>query len=238
LGITNVVGSSQARETDAGVYTRSGPEVAVAATKSFLGQMAVLAMMTVFWGRQRGMSLVMGKRIVEELAKIPNLAREVLKKAPEIERLAQKYQDFKNFWFIGRKYNFPIALEGALKLKEISYLHAEGVCGGELKHGSLALVDENFPTVAICPSDSVYDKMISNIQEVKARNGPVIAIATEGNEEIKKLVDDVIYIPKTLEMLTPMLSIIPLHLFAYHMAVLLGHDVDKPRNLAKSVTVE
>jgi glucosamine--fructose-6-phosphate aminotransferase (isomerizing) len=238
LGITNVVGSSQARETDAGVYTRSGPEVAVAATKSFLGQLAVLAMMTVFWGRQRGMSLVMGKRIVEELAKIPNLAREVLKKAPEIERLAQKYQDFKNFWFIGRKYNFPIALEGALKLKEISYLHAEGVCGGELKHGSLALVDENFPTVAICPSDSVYDKMISNIQEVKARNGPVIAIATEGNEEIKKLVDDVIYIPKTLEMLTPMLSIIPLHLFAYHMAVLLGHDVDKPRNLAKSVTVE
>jgi glucosamine--fructose-6-phosphate aminotransferase (isomerizing) len=195
-------------------------------------------MITVFLGRQREMSLVMGKRIVEELAKIPNLAREVLKKAPEIERLAQKYQDFKNFWFIGRKYNFPTALEGALKLKEISYLHAEGVCGGELKHGSLALVDENFPTIAICPSDSVYDKMISNIQEVKARNGPVIAIATEGNEEIKKLVDDVIYIPKTLEMLTPMLSIIPLHLFAYHMAILLGHDVDKPRNLAKSVTVE
>jgi glucosamine--fructose-6-phosphate aminotransferase (isomerizing) len=152
--------------------------------------------------------------------------------------LAKKYKEFKNFWFIGRKYNFPIALEGALKLKEISYLHAEGVCGGELKHGPLALVDENFPTIAICPSDSVYDKMVSNIQEVKARNGPVIAVATEGNEEIKKLVDDVIYIPKTLEMLTPMLSIIPLHLFAYYMAVLLGRDVDKPRNLAKSCTVE
>jgi glucosamine--fructose-6-phosphate aminotransferase (isomerizing) len=238
LGITNVVGSSQARETDAGVYTRSGPEVAVAATKSFLGQLAVLVMMTVFFGRQREMSLVIGKRIVGELAKLPSLAREVLKKASEIEKLAQKYKEFKNFWFIGRKYNFPIALEGALKLKEISYLHAEGVCGGELKHGPLALVDENFPTIAICPSDSVYDKMISNIQEVKARNGPVIAIATEGNEEIKKIVDGVIYIPKTLEMLTPMLTIIPLHLFAYYMAVLLGHDVDKPRNLAKSVTVE
>jgi len=238
LGITNVVGSSQARETDAGVYIRSGPEVAVAATKSFLGQLAVLAMMTVFFGRQREMSLVMGKRIVEELAKLSSLAREVLKKASEIEKLAKKYKEFKNFWFIGRKYNFPIALEGALKLKEISYLHAEGVCGGELKHGPLALVDENFPTIAICPSDSVYDKMVSNIQEIKARNGPVIAIATEGNEEIKKLVDDVIYIPKTLEMLTPMLTIIPLHLFAYYMAVLLGYDVDKPRNLAKSVTVE
>jgi glucosamine--fructose-6-phosphate aminotransferase (isomerizing) len=180
----------------------------------------------------------MGKRIVSELAKVPNLAREVLKKASEIEKLAKKYKEFKNFWFIGRKYNFPIALEGALKLKEISYLHAEGVCGGELKHGPLALVDENFPTIAICPSDSVYDKMISNIQEIKARNGPVIAIATEGNEGIKRLVDEVIFIPKTLEMLTPMLSIIPLHLFAYYMAVLLGRDVDKPRNLAKSCTVE
>jgi len=238
LGITNVVGSSQARETDAGVYTRSGPEIAVASTKAFLGQVAVLTMMTVFFGRQREMSLVMGKKIVSELSKIPNLAREILKEAQKIENLAKKYKDFKNFFFIGRKYNFPIALEGALKLKEISYLHAEGIAGGELKHGALALIDENFPTIAICPSDSVYDKMISNIQEIKARGGPVIAIATEGNEEIKKIVDDVIYIPKTLEMLTPMLAVIPLHLFAYYMAVLLGKDVDKPRNLAKSVTVE
>jgi glucosamine--fructose-6-phosphate aminotransferase (isomerizing) len=140
--------------------------------------------------------------------------------------------------FIGRKYNFPVALEGALKLKEISYLNAQGYGAGEMKHGPLALIDENFPTIAICPSDSVYDKMISNIEEIKARKGKVIAIATEGNEEIKKLVDDVIYIPKTLEMLTPILSVIPLHLFAYHIAVLLGYDVDKPRNLAKSVTVE
>ena len=238
LGITNVVGSSQARETDAGVYTRSGPEIAVASTKAFLGQLAVLAMITVFLGRQREMSFVVGKRIVSELENLPNLAREILKKSSEIEKLVKKYKNFKNLWFIGRKYNFPIALEGALKLKEISYLHAEGVAGGELKHGPLALVDESFPTIAICPSDSVYDKMVSNIEEVKTRGGPVIAIATKGNNEIEKLVDDVIFIPKTLEMLTPMISIIPLHLFAYYMAILLGRDVDKPRNLAKSVTIE
>jgi len=238
LGITNVVGSTQARETDAGVYIRSGPEIAVASTKAFLGQLATLAMLTVFLGRQRGMSLVMGKRIVSELLKIPNLQRKILKKASEIEKLAKKYKGFKNFFFIGRKYNFPVALEGALKLKEISYLHAEGVGGGELKHGPLALIDENTPTVAICTSDSVYDKIIANIQEIKARKGPIIAIATEGNEEIKKLVDDVVFIPKTLEMLTPMLSVIPLHLFAYYVARELKRDIDKPRNLAKSVTVE
>jgi len=238
LGITNVVGSTQAKETDAGVYTRSGPEIGVASTKVFLGQLTTLAMLTVYLGRQREMALVMGKRIVSELSKLPELAKEILKLAPEIEKLAKKYKDFKNFWFIGRKYNAPVALEGALKLKEISYLHAEGVAGGELKHGSLALIDESFPTIAICPSDSVYEKMISNIEEIKARGGPIIAIATQGNEAIKNLVDDVIYIPKTLEMLTPLLSVIPLHLFAYYMAVLLGCDVDKPKNLAKSVTVE
>ena len=238
IGITNVVGSTQTRETDAGIYIRSGPEIAVASTKAFLGQLATLATLTVYLGRQREMALVMGKRIVSELAKLPGLAKEILKSAPEIEKLAKKYKDYKNFWFIGRKYNYPVALEGALKLKEISYLHAEGVAGGELKHGSLALIDENFPTIAICPSDSVYEKMVSNIQEIKARGGLVIAIATEGNEEIKKIVDEVIYIPKTLEMLTPMLSIIPLHLFAYYMAALLGCDVDKPKNLAKVITVE
>ncbi len=238
IGITNVVGSTQARETDAGVYTRSGPEIAVASTKAFLGQLATLAMFAVYLGRQREMSLVMGKRIVQELVKLPELAQETLKAAPEIEKLAKEYKDFKDFWFIGRKYNYPIALEGALKLKEISYLHAEGVGAGELKHGSIALIDQTFPTVAICPSDSVYDKMVSNIQEVKARGGKVLAVATQGNEDIKKIVDEVIYIPKTLEMLTPVLSVIPLHLFAYYTAVSLGHDVDKPRNLAKSVTVE
>ena len=184
------------------------------------------------------MSLIMGKRIISELSKLPALAKEILKQDSKIKELAEKYKDFKNFWFMGRKYNYPIASEGSLKLKEISYLHAEGIGGGELKHGAIALIDENFPTIAICPSDSVYEKMISNIEEVKARKGPVIAIATQGNEDIKKIADEVIYIPKTLEMLTPILSVIPLHLFAYHLAALLGHDVDKPRNLAKSVTVE
>ncbi|PIS39615.1 MAG: glutamine--fructose-6-phosphate transaminase (isomerizing) [Candidatus Nealsonbacteria bacterium CG08_land_8_20_14_0_20_38_20] len=238
IGITNVVGSSLARETGAGVYIRSGPEIAVASTKAFLGQLATLAMLTVYLGRQRDMSLVTGGRIISELSKLPELSRQLLKSAPQIEKLAKKYSEFKNFCFIGRKYNFPIALEGALKLKEISYLHAEGAAGGELKHGPLALIDENFPTIALCPSDSVYEKMISNIQEIKAREGKVIAIATEGNEEIKEIADDVIFIPKTLEMLTPMLSVISLQLFAYYMAVLLGCDVDKPRNLAKSCTVE
>jgi len=238
LGITNVVGSSQTRETDAGIYTRSGPEIGVASTKSFLGQFTVLAMLMVYLGRQREMSLVTGKRIVSELSKIPDLAKKILSLTQKIEKLTEKYKDFQNFWFIGRKYNFPVALEGALKLKEISYLHAEGMAGGELKHGPLALINENFPTIAICPSDSVYEKMMSNIEEIKARGGPIIAVATEGNEKIKEIVDDVIYIPKTLEVLTPILSVIPFHLFAYYMGVLRGYDVDKPRNLAKSVTVE
>jgi len=238
LGITNVVGSTQTRETDAGIYTRSGPEIAVASTKVFLGQLATLAMLTVYLGRQRDMSLIMGKRIVSELAKMPELAKQVLENSSKIQKIVEKYKDFKNFWFVGRKYNFPIALEGALKLKEVSYIHAEGGASGELKHGPLALIDENFPTIAICPSDSVYDKMISGIEEIKVRKGPVLAIATQGDERIKDLADDVIYIPKTLEMLTPMLSVIPLHLFAYYMAVSLGKDVDKPRNLAKAVSVE
>ncbi len=238
IGITNVVGSTQTRETDAGVYTRSGPEIAVASTKAFLGQLATLSLLAVYLGREREMALVMGKRIVSELIKIPDFIREILRLTPEIKKLAEKYKDYKNFWFIGRKYNYPVALEGALKLKEISYLHAEGTGGGELKHGSLALVDENFPTVAICPADSVYDKMVSNIAEIKAREGLVIAIGTQGNEEIKKLADDTIYIPKTLEMLTPMLSVVPLHLFAYYLALALGRDIDKPRNLAKALTVE
>jgi glucosamine--fructose-6-phosphate aminotransferase (isomerizing) len=238
LGIMNVVGSSLARGTDAGIYIRSGPEIAVASTKAFLGQLAALIMLTLYFGKQKGMPLSIRKEIIFELSKIPDLAKEVLKLAPYIKNIAEKYKNFKNFLFIGRKYSFPIALEGALKLKEISYLHAEGMAGGELKHGPLALIDENFPTIAICPLDSVYDKMVSNIKEIKARGGKVLAIATQGDEEIKKMVDDVIYIPKTLEILTPLLSIIPLHLFAYYMAVLLGYDVDKPRNLAKSVTVE
>ena len=238
LGIINVVGSSIAREVDAGVYNHAGPEIGVAATKSFVSQLTVLALLTVFLGRQRGMSLVMGKRILDELTKISNLTEKVLAQKEKIKKLAEKYRDYKNFLFLGRKYNYPIALEGALKLKEITYIHAEGYPAGEMKHGPIAMIDENFPSVVIAPKDSVYEKMVSNIQEIKARKGKVLAITTEGNEEIEQLADDVIYIPKTLEMLTPILSVIPLQLFSYYAAVLKNLDPDKPRNLAKSVTVE
>ncbi|MCK4787908.1 MAG: glutamine--fructose-6-phosphate transaminase (isomerizing) [Desulfobacteraceae bacterium] len=238
IGITNVVGSTQARETDAGVYTRAGPETGVASTKAFTTQLATLALITLFLGRQRQLSYGIGQSIAKELAKIPGLARKTLEANAQIMELAQKYYDFDNFLYLGRKYNYPIAREGAHKIKETAYIHAEGCHGGEPKHCELALISKDFPSVCIIPNDSVYDKMISNIQEIKARKGPVIAIATEGNREIQDLVDDVIYIPETLEMLTPILSIIPLQLFAYHTAVLRGCEVDKPRNLAKSVTVE
>ncbi len=238
LGIVNTVGSTITRETEAGIYNHAGPEIGVASTKALTSQMTILVLLTLLLGRQRQLSLVMGQRIVKELAAIPELVKKVLGQSSQIKAVAEKYKDFNNFLYLGRKYNYPIALEGALKLKEISYIHAEGYGAGEMKHGPIALIDENFPSVVIVPSDSVYEKMVSNIQEIRARNGKIIAIATEGNEDIKKLVDDVIYIPKTLEMLTPILAVIPLQLFAYHMAVLRGCDVDKPRNLAKSVTVE
>ena len=238
IGITNVVGSSQARETDAGIYTRSGPEIAVASTKAFLGQLSVLSLLAVYLGRKKTMSLAKGKEIIAELEKLPALAKKILKNRDNIKRIVEKYKGSKNFFFLGRKYNASIASEGALKLKEISYLHAEGMPGGELKHGPLALVDKSFPTVAVCTSGSVYEKMIANIEEIKVRNGPVIVVATEGDKEIEKIADDVIFIPETIEMLTPILSVIPLHLFAYYMASILGYNIDKPRNLAKSVTVE
>ncbi|MDO8600938.1 MAG: glutamine--fructose-6-phosphate transaminase (isomerizing) [bacterium] len=238
LGIVNVVGSSIARATDAGVYQHIGPEIGVASTKAFTSQVAILALWTLLLGRARDMSYVMGKRIAEELRQIPDLVRVILQNTDALEALAKKYQPYENFLFLGRKYNYPVALEGALKLKEISYVHAEGYSAGEMKHGPIAMIDKSFPSIVIAPKDSVYEKMISNIQEIRARKGSVIAIATEGDEEIAKMVDDVVYIPKTLEMLTPMLSVIPLQLFAYYFGVLRGHDVDKPRNLAKSVTVE
>jgi len=238
IGIINTVASSLARETEAGIYNHAGPEVGVASTKAFTSQLTILALLTLFLGRQRQLSMVIGQRIARELKRMPELIKEVLKLDGEIKSLAEKYQTYSNFLYLGRKYNYPVALEGALKLKEISYIHAEGYGAGEMKHGPLALIDGNFPTFVICPSDSVYEKVMANIEEVKARKGPVIALATQGNEEIKKIIDDVIYIPKTLEMLTPILSVIPLQLFAYHMGVLRECDVDKPRNLAKSVTVE
>lgn len=238
IGIVNSVGSTIARETDAGVYQHIGPEISVASTKAFTSQVAILALLTLFLGRQRKLSLAEGRKIIGELSKIPELAESILSQSDNIKRIAEKYQNFNNFFYLGRKYNLPTALEGALKLKEIAYVHAEGYGAGEMKHGPIALVDEDFPTVAIALNDSVYEKMISNLQEIKARKGPIIVIATEDDKEIGNLADDVIFIPKTMEMLSPILAAIPLQLFAYYFAVLRGCDVDQPRNLAKSVTVE
>lgn len=238
IGIVNAVGSSIARETDAGIYNHAGPEIGVASTKAFTSQITVLCLLSIFLGRQRNLLQERSKEIIEEISKTPLFVSEILKRHPEIRELAKKYKDYKNFLFLGRKYNYPIALEGALKLKEISYIHAEGYPAGEMKHGPIALIDENFPTFAIAVSDSVYEKMVSSIEEIKVRKGPVLSIATEGNEEIKKIVDDVFYIPKTAEILSPILSVIPFQLFAYYVAHLKGKDIDKPRNLAKSVTVE
>ena len=238
LGIVNVVGSSIARETKAGIYNHAGPEIGVASTKAFVSQISVMALLTLFLGRQRGMSLSLGRKIAEELTKIPEKIKEILNLAGDIKKIAKKYYKFDHFLYLGRRYNYPVAMEGALKLKEVSYIHAEGYGAGEMKHGPLAMIDKNLPSVVIIPSDSMYDKTLNSIQEIKARKGPVLAIATKGNKEIVKLVDDVIYIPETIEMLTPLLSVAPLHLFAYYIGVLRGYDVDKPRNLAKSVTVE
>lgn len=238
LGIVNVVGSSIAREAGVGIYNHAGPEISVASTKAFVSQLSVLALLTVFLGRQRQMSLVTGKRILEELSRLPELVSSVLAGEARIKEVAEKYKDVEHMMYLGRKYNYPIALEGALKLKEITYIHAEGQAAGEIKHGSIAMIDERFPCFFIAPKDSVYEKTVSNIEEIHARGGRVIALTTEGNTELEHLAEDVLYIPKTLEMLTPILAAVPLYLFAYHVAVLRGRDVDKPRNLAKSVTVE
>ena len=238
LGIVNAVGSTIARETVAGVYNHAGPEIGVASTKAFLSQLTVLALLTLFLGRQRGMSAVMGKRIAEEMLLLPGKVEHILNNREKIRVIAHKYGHARDFLYIGRKYNSPIAYEGALKLKEVSYIHAEGYGAGEMKHGPLAMIDEAFPTLAIVPKDSVYEKMISNIEEIKARKGRVIALATEGDMNVREHADDVIYMPKTLEMLSPILSVVPLQLFAYYIAVMRGFNVDRPRNLAKSVTVE
>ena len=218
LGMVNVVGSTIARETDAGIYNHAGPEIGVASTKAFISQVTAFALITLFLGRQRQMSQAVGARIAEELKVMPEKISQILERQKEIEKIAKKYANFNNFLYLGRKYNAPIAYEGALKLKEISYIHAEGYPAGEMKHGPIALLDKNFPVVAIAPRDSVYEKMKSAIEEVKARQAPVLALTTEGNTEMEQLADDVLYIPKTLEMLTPILSIIPLQLFAYFIA--------------------
>ena len=238
VGITNAIESTQARDTDAGIYNHAGPEIGVASTKAFTSQLAVLTLVALYLGRQRQLSLVMGQRIVDELTRIPELVEKVLQSAPQIKLIIEKYKDSQSMLFIGRKYNYPIAMEGALKMKELSYIHAEGVAAGEMKHGLIALVEDGFPVVAICPSDSVYEKNISNIMEMKARKASIIAVATEGNEDIASIADDVIYIPKTLEMLTPIVSAVVVQLLSYYAALARGCDIDKPRNLAKSVTVE
>jgi glucosamine--fructose-6-phosphate aminotransferase (isomerizing) len=238
LGIVNVVGSTIARETDAGVYNHAGPEIGVASTKAFLSQVAVSALFALFLGRTRSLSREAGRELALGLLSLPDLAARTLLQSDAIHAVAEKYKDARDFLFIGRRYSYPIALEGALKLKEISYVHAEGVSAGEMKHGPLAMIDEKFPTVAIVPQDSVYEKTLSNIIELKARKGPIIAIATEGDVRVAEVADDVIYLPRTLEPLSPILSAIALQLFAYHFAAGKGHNVDRPRNLAKSVTVE
>ena len=238
LGIVNVVGSSIARETDGGVYIHSGPEIGVASTKAFTGQLTVLALFALYLARRRGMSTFEGREIVAAMRGLPDLVRASLEQSPVIEAIARQYCDKVNFLYLGRGFNFPVALEGALKLKEISYIHAEGYPAAEMKHGPIALIDQNMPVVFIAPSDSVYHKIASNIEEVKARGGKVIAVVTDGNDDLTARVDHVISVPATIDMLQPLLTVIPLQLLAYHMAVLRGCDVDQPRNLAKSVTVE
>lgn len=238
LGICNVVGSSIARETNAGVYTHAGPEIGVASTKAFTSQLVVLALIALLIARRKNLSRVDGKTIAEELLAIPEKIESILKLNDQIEHIAEKFKDSSNFLYLGRGYNFPVALEGALKLKEISYIHAEGYPAAEMKHGPIALIDENMPAIFIAPKDSTYDKIISNIQEVKARGGKIIAIANEDDDEIDNLVDHSIKIPQTIRMLMPILTVIPLQLLAYHIAVKKGLNVDQPRNLAKSVTVE
>ncbi len=238
FGIVNVVGSTLAREVDGGAFIHAGPEVSVASTKALMGMMNLFAQLTVALGRSRGMSLVTGKRILEEMEALPKLMTDLLNNRDVIMALGKKYAHYDHAFYLGRKYNFPIASEGALKLKELAYVHAEAYPSGELKHGPLALVDDRFFTVVIAPKDSVYEKSVSNIQEVRARGGKMIVIATEGDDSLRDMADDVIFIPKTLEMLTPMLAVIPLQLLAYAIAVERGCDIDQPRNLAKSVTVE
>jgi glutamine---fructose-6-phosphate transaminase (isomerizing) len=238
LGLVNVVGSSIARETQAGVYSHAGIEVGVASTKSFVSQVTILTLMALLVGRGRDLSYEEGSTLLRGLEKIPDQIRTILTQSDRIRGLAEKYSKASHFLYIGRKYQYPIALEGALKLKEIAYIHAEGYAAGEMKHGPIALIDPAFPTMALAPEDGSYDKIVSNIQEIRAREGQIIAVTSEGNTKLGDLIDDVIEVPRSHEILTPLLTVVPLQLFAYHCAVIRGCDVDKPRNLAKSVTVE
>ena len=238
LGIVNVVGSSIAREVDGGTYLHAGPEIGVASTKAFTCQVAALALLTLRIGRLRSLSVLQGREIVQALQRLPDQVEQVLSQAERVKQVTETFMRAQNALYLGRGYNFPVALEGALKLKEISYIHAEGYPAAEMKHGPIALIDDMMPVVFIAPKDAVHRKIISNIEEVKARRGRVLAVVTEGDEEITGLADHVITIPETIDPLTPVLSVLPLQLFAYYTAVRRGCDVDQPRNLAKSVTVE
>jgi glucosamine--fructose-6-phosphate aminotransferase (isomerizing) len=238
LGIVNTVGSTIARETHAGVYIHAGPEIGVASTKAFTSQVTALILITLMIARKRSMSVVQGKQLIDELMDIPKKVQRILDQNDAIKKMAEQYKDERNFLYLGRGFNFPVALEGALKLKEISYIHAEGYPAAEMKHGPIALIDDNMPVVFIATQDSIYDKIISNIEEVRARKGRVICIATEGDEKLKQYADHIIYIPQIHMALSPLLTVIPLQLLAYHIAILRNCDVDQPRNLAKSVTVE
>jgi glucosamine--fructose-6-phosphate aminotransferase (isomerizing) len=235
----NVVGSSIARLSNAGAYSHAGPEIGVASTKAFTGQLAVLAMMALKIGFAKGtISEERYLHLMQELHAIPEKVKLILKDTSNIERIAKKYKDATDFLFLGRGYNFPIALEGALKLKEISYIHAEGYPAAEMKHGPIALVDDKLPVVFVATKDSYYEKIVSNVQEIKARKGMVIAIATAGDDVIPSMADDTIFVPDADEVIAPLLSVIPLQLLSYYVGLAKGIDVDKPRNLAKSVTVE
>ncbi len=238
LAICNVVGSTIAQEADGGVYLHAGPEVGVASTKAYTSQLAVLAMLALYFGRLRHLSYGAGRRIIQALEELPQRVEEALASHEQVKRVAEKYYQCNNFLYLGRQYNFPTALEGALKLKEISYIHAEGYPAAEMKHGPIALVDEHTPSVFVMPQGLVYEKVMANLEEIKARGGPVIAIAGEGDPHVSSLADDVIQIPVVEDFLQPIVTIIPLQLLAYHIALLRHCDVDKPRNLAKSVTVE
>ena len=238
LGVVNVVGSTIARQSDGGVYTHAGLEIGVASTKAFTSQLMVLAAIALTVGRARSVSMIEGRRIVRAMQAIPGQIGEILAGHEAIKEIASRYAKHSNFLYLGRGYNFPVALEGALKLKEISYIHAEGYPAAEMKHGPIALIDESMPVVVIAPQDAFYEKILSNMQEVKARGGRIIAVTTQGDDQVEKLADDVIEVPRTLPHLTPILSVVPLQLLAYYIAVERGCHVDQPRNLAKSVTVE
>ena len=237
-GIVNVVGSTIARETDGGSYIHAGVELSVASTKAYTNMVAILVLYALQFGRLKRVTPATGQRILHALREIPEKMQMILDRKDEIKRVAEKYKDYKDFFFLGRGINYPVAQEGSIKLKEITYIHSEAYPGGELKHGPLALLSEDFPVIGIMAKDQLYDKMRSNIEEVRARKAPVILIATDGDEEAKELAEDVLYVPDTMELLEPLLNTIPLQLFAYYVAVALDRDVDRPRNLAKSVTVE